>query len=71
MKRWEAVLESLHRQGWGYGYAKCLDAESGAEVYLVNLSRGDEKLTTVRPTLEEAVSTLSRLAAARARPGNC
>jgi phosphoribosyl-dephospho-CoA transferase len=71
MQSWEAVLESLHRQGWGYGYAKCLDAESGAEVYLVNISRGAEKLTTVRATLEEAVSALSRLAAARARPGNC
>ncbi len=62
---WEDVLESLHRQGWGYGYAKCLDAESGAEVYLVNLSRGDDRVTTVRPTLEEAVVASSRLAAAK------
>ncbi len=69
MKSWEQVLESLYRQGWGYGYAKCLDAESGAEVYLVNISRGGERLTTVSPTLEEAVRAMSRLAAARAHAG--
>lgn len=69
MGNWEEVLESLRRQGWGYGYAKCLDAESGDQVYLVNISRGSERLTTVRPTLDEAVETLSHLVAARAQPG--
>jgi hypothetical protein len=69
MKSWEKVLESLYRQGWGYGYAKCLDVESGAEVYLVNLSRGEERLTTVRSTLEEAVRAMSRLAAVSSAAG--
>ncbi len=65
MRRWEEVLDSLHREGWGYGYAKCLDVESGSEVYLVNISRNGERLTTVKPTLEEAVHAVSQLLAAK------
>ena len=63
MGNWEDVLESLHKQGWSYGYAKCLDAQGCAQVYLVNISRNGERLTMVGPTLEDAVTHLKRLAA--------
>lgn len=55
------TLEALRRQGWGYGYGKCLDNETGHEIYLVNLRRGDQRLTILKPTIEEAVITISQL----------
>ncbi|MCL4504300.1 MAG: hypothetical protein M1438_20945 [Deltaproteobacteria bacterium] len=62
MLNWEMTLETLRRQGWGYGYGKCMDATTGHEIYLVNLRRGDKRLTILKPTIEEAVTTISRLA---------
>ena len=59
---WEQTLETLRRAGWGYGYGKCLDAATGSEIYLVNLRRGDKRLTIFKPTIEEAVTIISRLA---------
>ena len=59
---WERNLELLRRQGWGYGYGKYLDNETGDENYLVNLTRGNRRLSIIRPTIEEAVRTISRLA---------
>lgn len=59
---WEMTLESLRQLGWGYGYGKCLDSQTGSEIYLVNLRRGDKRLTILKPTIEEAVTTISRLA---------
>ncbi len=56
------TLETLRRQGWGYGYGKCLDSNTGHEIYLVNLRRGDKRLTILKPTIEEAVTTINRLA---------
>jgi hypothetical protein len=56
------ILESLRRQGWGYGYGKCRDRETGGDFYLVNLRRGDKRLTILKPTIEEAVTTISQLA---------
>lgn len=64
MLNWEMTLEALRRQGWGYGYGKCLDTSTGHEIYLVNLRRGDKRLTILNPSIEEAVNTISRLAAA-------
>ena len=61
MLNWEMTLETLRRQGWGYGYGKCLDTETGHEIYLVNLRRGDQQLTILKPTIEEAVITISQL----------
>ena len=58
------TLEALRRQGWGYGYGKCRDTKTGHEIYLVNLRRGDKRLTILKPTIEEAVNTISRLAEA-------
>jgi hypothetical protein len=62
MLDWERTLESLGRQGWGYGYGKCHDRVTGGEIFLVHLRRGDKRLSTYEPTLEEAVATISRLA---------
>lgn len=59
---WEQTLETLRREGWGYGYGKCLDAETGSELYLVNLRRGDKRLSIFKPTIEEAVTIISRMA---------
>jgi hypothetical protein len=59
---WERALESLRQQGWGYGYGKCHDTATGGEFYLVHLRRGEKKLSISMPTLEEAVTTISRLA---------
>lgn len=61
MMDWEKTLDFLYKQGWGYGYAKCIDAETGSEVYLVNINRGEDELTSVKSTIDEAVKTLSRL----------
>ena len=62
MLDWERTLEFLRRQGWGYGYGKCRDSATGDEIYLVNLRRGDKRLSILKPTIEEAVTTISRLA---------
>ncbi len=62
MLDWERSLELLRRQGWGYGYGKCLDQKTGGEIYLVNLGRGNRRLSIIKPTIEEAVRTISRLA---------
>jgi len=62
MMDWELTLESLRQQGWRYGFGKCLDKHSGMEIYLVNLARGDKRFTILKPTIEEAVNTISRLA---------
>jgi hypothetical protein len=62
MLNWERTLEILRRQGWGYGYGKYLDKETGGEFYLVNLGRGDQRLSIIKPTIEEAVRTISRIA---------
>ena len=42
MLDWEQTLETLRRRGWGYGYGRCYDAQTGEDIYLVNLSRGKE-----------------------------
>ncbi len=62
MLNWEITLETLRRQGWGYGYGKCRYKKTGHEIYLVNLRRGDKRLTIFKPTIEEAVTIISRLA---------
>ena len=62
MLDWERTLEILRRQGWGYGYGKCHDAQTGEDIYLVNLSRGDTSLSIRKPSIEEAVTVISRLA---------
>jgi hypothetical protein len=62
MQDWEMTLESLRRQGWGYGYAKCPDPELGRAIYLVNLRRGNKRLSIFKPTIEEAVITIRSLA---------
>ena len=64
MRNWEKTLEALRQQGWGYGYGKCLDTAAGHAIYLVNLRRGDQRLTILKPSIEEAVHTISRLAEA-------
>jgi hypothetical protein len=51
----------MRREGWEYACAKCIDLETGGEVYLVSINRGNEKLTSLWPTLEEAAKSLSRL----------
>ncbi|OGP71941.1 MAG: hypothetical protein A2Z73_07220 [Deltaproteobacteria bacterium RBG_13_60_28] len=62
MTDWEEMLEFLNREGWSYAYIKCIDLEKGTDTYYVSLRRGEEKLTSLRPTMEEAVRALSRLA---------
>jgi hypothetical protein len=59
---WEMTLESLRQQGWAYGYGKCRDEKTGRAVYLVNLRRGHKRLSIFKPTIEEAVKAISRLA---------
>ncbi len=60
--KWETTLESLRQQGWAYGYGKCLDAATGSAIYLVNLRRGHKRLSIFKPSIEEAVTAVSRLA---------
>lgn len=62
MGDWERILETLGREGWHYAYIKCIDLEQGTDTYYVSIRRGDQRLTSLRPTLEEAVRTLSDLA---------
>jgi hypothetical protein len=62
VRDWELILEALRLQGWGYGYGKCRDRETGGDFFLVNLRRGDKRFTILKPTIEEAVTTISHLA---------
>ena len=62
MLDWEKTLEALRRQGWGYGFGKYPDGQRGEGVYLVNLSRGDKRLSIRKPSIEEAVTVISQLA---------
>ncbi len=64
MEDWEQTLELLLRRGWGYGFAKCLDGETGEAVYLVNLGRGTRRLSVTGSSLHDAVIAISRLAEA-------
>jgi hypothetical protein len=57
---WEKTLEVLRRQGWEYSYAKFVDLEAQEELYWVSISRGDQNLTSLWPTLEEAASNLNQ-----------
>jgi hypothetical protein len=57
---WEKTLELMHRQGWEFACAKCIDLETKAEIYLVSVNRGHEGLTSLFSTLEEAAMTLNR-----------
>ena len=66
MMEWEKSLASLSGAGWSYAYVKCIDLEAGTDIFYVSIRRGDQKLTTLKPTIEEAVQTLSRLAESRA-----
>ena len=62
MLDWERTLESLRLHGWGCGYGKCQDTQTGTDIYLVNLSRGGTRLSIRKPSIEEAVTVISRLA---------
>lgn len=62
MQDWEKILESLGNQGWSYAYVKCIDLEKGTDTYYVSIRRGKQRLTSLRPSLEEAVRTLSLMA---------
>ncbi len=62
MLNWEKILESLRGRGWSYGYSKCQDDETGSEIFLVNLGRGETRLSIRKDTLEEAVAAINRLA---------
>ena len=62
MLDWEQTLETLRLRGWGYGYGICYDAQTGEDIYLVNLSRGERRLSIRKPSIEEAVTVISRLA---------
>jgi hypothetical protein len=66
MQDWERTLALLRDKGWSYAYVKCVDLEKGTDTFYVSIRRGEESLTTLRPTLEEAVFSLSRLAEAKA-----
>ncbi len=61
MKSWEMTLESLRNQGWGYGYGRLFDGETGQESYLVSIRRGNERFRINKPTLEEAVTEIEAL----------
>ena len=59
---WEKTLESLRQKGWAYGYGKCRDEKTDRPIYVVNLRRGPQRLSIFKPTIEEAVEVISRLA---------
>jgi len=61
-------LEFLGKNGWSYAYVKCIDLEKGADTYYVSIRRGEQRLTSLRPTLSEAVNALSHLVESGARP---
>ena len=60
MGNWEKTLELLRRQGWEYTYAKFIDLEAQVELYWVSIKRGDQNLTSLWPTLEEAALNLNQ-----------
>ena len=60
MGKWEKTLELLRRQGWEYTYGKFIDLEAQEEFYWVNINRGDQDLSSLWPTLEEAALNLNR-----------
>ena len=62
MQDWEGILALLCEQGWNYAYVKCIDLEAGTDAFYVSIRRGDQNLTALRPSLEEAVRTLGQLA---------
>ncbi len=64
MEDWDQTLELWRRRGWGYGYGKCLDAETGESLYLVNLGRGRQRLSVTGSSLQDAVIAITRLAEA-------
>lgn len=66
MENWERTLAHLGEQGWSYAYIKCVDLEAGADAFYASIRRGEERLTSLKPTLEEAVQVLSRLAESKA-----
>jgi hypothetical protein len=61
---WEKTLELLRRQGWEYTYGKFIDLEAQEEFYWVSINRGDQDLSSLWPTLEEAAVNLNRFLAA-------
>jgi hypothetical protein len=66
MQDWERTLALLRENGWSYAYVKCIDLEAGTETFYASIRRGDQNLISLRPTLEEAVRTLSQLAESEA-----
>ena len=60
MENWEKTLELLRRQGWEYAYARFIDLEAQEELFWVNIKRGDQNLTSLWPTLEEAALNLNQ-----------
>lgn len=62
MMEWEKSLASLSQEGWSYAYVKCIDLEKGTDIFYVSIRRGEQNLTSLRPTIEEAVHALSQLA---------
>ena len=60
MGNWEDTLELLRRQGWEYTYAKLIDLGVQKEFYWVSINRGDQNLTSLWPTLEEASSKVNQ-----------
>lgn len=66
MQDWEQTLEFLGKDGWSYAYVKCIDLEKGTDAYYVSIKRGERRLISLRPSMAEAVSNLSHLAASGA-----
>lgn len=66
MQDWERTLALLGEQGWNYAYVKCIDLEAGTDAFYVSIRRGDQNLTSLRPSLAEAVHALGQLAASQA-----
>lgn len=62
MQDWERTLALLREKGWSYAYVKCVDLEAGTDTFYASIRRGDQNLTSLRPTLEEAVQALNQLA---------
>jgi hypothetical protein len=62
MLDWEMALESLRGQGCNYAYGKCYDPETTREIYIVNLRRGDERLSISNTSIKEAVFAIFNLA---------
>ena len=62
MQDWERTLALLREKGWSWAYVKCIDVEAGTDTFYVSIRRGEESLTSLRPSLAEAVHSLSQLA---------